>query len=273
MPGRNNGIRHPEADSPTLGQATMNNGWSFTGDWDAFATTAPDVPTGHDRSFPLRISPPWRVEWVMPSISWLSGSLAVLLASPAALADATAGRRTSAGAGWVLLGDGDVSGASLFVEHELPIVGHYVFLVPRAGFLLASRTDNSYGAGEVRVDGVVVGQSEGITLSWRAWSAVLDLDLLLATPRIGNLRLGIAAGPSLRYLAHRRPGGAWSSWSPEERARWGATYRETRGFDPGLSYGLHADLTSAGFLVGARASYSTYPDGTPVLLVGASLGW
>jgi len=43
MPGRDNGIRHPEADSPELGQATLNNWWSFTGDWDAYATNGPGL--------------------------------------------------------------------------------------------------------------------------------------------------------------------------------------------------------------------------------------
>lgn len=198
--------------------------------------------------------------------TWFAAAV-VLLVAPPVLAEGA----TSAGAAWVFLGDGDVDGASVFLEREVPLLRH-LSLVPRAAFLLAGRTTRGFGAGELRVNDVVVGRSAGITLHARAWSAVADLDLLAALP-IGNFRVAVAAGPSLRHLDHVRAITAWASWSPAEGDRSGAQYEVTQAFHAGLSVGLRADVRFARTLLGLRAAYASYTGGTPVFLVGASLGW
>jgi len=73
--------------------------------------------------------------------SQLAGVIVALIGGPA-----FAGGPSTAGGGWVLLGDGDVAGGAGFVEHELALVRH-LSLVPRAGLLFASRTQDGFGAG------------------------------------------------------------------------------------------------------------------------------
>jgi hypothetical protein len=204
--------------------------------------------------------------------TWFAGALMLLFAAPVPAEERRpAAGATSAGGAWVFLGSGDITGASVFLEREVPILRH-LSLVPRAGFLLAGRTTRGFGAGELRVNDVVVGRSPGITLHARAWSVVGDLDLLAALP-IGNFRVAVAAGPSLRHLDHVRPISAWASWSPAEGDRSGVQYEVVQAFHAGLSVGLRADLRLARTLLGLRAAYASYTEGTPVLLMGASLGW
>ena len=204
--------------------------------------------------------------------AWFAGAAVVLFAPPVPAEELRpAAGATSAGGAWVLLGTGDITGASVFVEREVPILRH-LSVVPRAGFLVAGRTTRGFGAGELRVNDVVVGRSPGITLHARAWSAVGDLDLLAALP-IGNFRVAVAAGPSLRHLDHVRPIAAGVSWSPAEGYRSGFQYDVLQAFHAGLSVGLRADLRFARTLLGLRAAYASYTEGTPVFLMGASLGW
>jgi hypothetical protein len=207
--------------------------------------------------------------------SWCA-AVVVLLVAPPAFADvpgidgSAGASATGAGAGWVLLGTGDATGATAFFERELPIVRH-LSLVPRAGFLFASRTDHDFGAARIFVNGVEVASSPGHTITDRAWSAFADLDLMVATGRVGNMRLGFAAGPSLRYLSHRRPTGGFASLSAEEGEVFEIQYQHDRGFDPGVCLGLRADIAVARTLVGLRSAFYQYTEGTPVLMVAASV--